>query len=91
VVDAGARQSKDAGEAIQRLSDSISESASAASQIAVSAQQQLVGMDQLAEAMSNIRIATTQNMDSTRQAEVAAHQLHALGQRLKGMMGQYKL
>ncbi|HEX6707322.1 MAG TPA: methyl-accepting chemotaxis protein [Albitalea sp.] len=90
-VDAGARQSKDAGEAIQRLADSIAESASAASQIAVSAQQQLVGMDQLAQAMGNIRIATTQNMDSTRQAELAAHQLHELGQRLKGVVGQYRL
>jgi len=91
VVDAGARQSKDAGEAIERLADSISESASAASQIAVSAQQQLVGMDQLAQAMGNIKTATTQNMESTRQAEVAAHQLHELGQRLKGMVGQYKV
>jgi methyl-accepting chemotaxis protein len=91
VVDAGARQSYDAGEAIQRLSDTIIESASAASQIAVSAQQQLIGMDQLAQAMGNIRLATTQNIDSTRQAELAAHQLHELGQRLKGMVGQYKL
>jgi methyl-accepting chemotaxis protein len=90
-VDAGARQSYDAGQAIQRLSDTIIESASAASQIAVSAQQQLIGMDQLAQAMGNIRLATTQNMDSTRQAELAAHQLHELGQRLKGMVGQYKL
>jgi methyl-accepting chemotaxis protein len=91
VVDAGARQSKDAGEAIQRLTDSIAESASAASQIAVSAQQQLVGMDQLAQAMGNIRNTTTHNMDSTRQAELAAHRLHELGQRLKGMVGRYKV
>ena len=91
VVDAGARQSKDAGQAIERLADSISESASAASQIAVSAQQQLVGMDQLAQAMGNIKTATTQNLESTRQAEVAAHQLHELGKRLKGMVGQYKV
>ena len=48
-------------------------------------------MDQLAQAMGNIRIATNQNMDSTRQAELAAHRLHELGQRLKGMVGQYKL
>lgn len=90
VVDAGARQSKDAGEAIQRLADSISESAAAASQIAVSAQQQLVGMDQLAQAMGNIKTATAQNMDSTRQAERAAHQLHELGQRLKVMVARYR-
>jgi methyl-accepting chemotaxis protein len=91
VVDAGARQSQNAGEAIQRLADSIAESASAASQIAVSAQQQMVGMDQLAQAMGNIRTATSQNMDSTRQAEIAAHQLHELGVRLKSMAGLYKV
>jgi methyl-accepting chemotaxis protein len=88
-VDTGARQSKEAGEAIQRLTESIAESASAASQIAVSAQQQLVGMDQLALAMGNIKTATMQNMDSTRQAEVAAHKLHELGQKLKGMVERY--
>lgn len=91
VVEAGARQSYSAGEAIQRLADSIAESASAASQIAVSAQQQMVGMDQLAQAMGNIRTATTQNMDSTRQAEIAAHQLHELGVRLKSMAGLFKV
>lgn len=90
-VDAGARQSTDAGEAIQRLADSIAQSASAASQIAVSTQQQLVGMDQLAEAMGNIRTATSQNMESTRQAELAAHRLHELGQRLMGTVGRYRL
>lgn len=90
-VDVGTRQSKDAGDAIQRLSESIEESAAAASQIAVSAQQQLVGMDQLAQAMGNIKTATAQNMESTRQAEQVAQQLHLLGQRLKGMVGRYKV
>lgn len=90
-VDAGARQSQAAGEAIQRLADVIAESASAASQIAVSAQQQLVGMDQLADAMGHIRSATSQNIESTRQAELAAHRLHELGQRLMGTVRRYRL
>jgi methyl-accepting chemotaxis protein len=90
-VDAGARQTKEAGEAIQRLADSIAESASAASQIAVSAQQQFAGMDQLAMAMDNIKTATAQNLDSTRQAEAAAHRLHELGQKLKGVVGRYSV
>ena len=73
------------------MNESIAESAQAASQIAVSAQQQLAGMDQLAQAMENIKVSTTQNMDSTRQAEVAAHNLHALGQKLKELVGRYKV
>jgi methyl-accepting chemotaxis protein len=91
VVEIGVKQSKDAGDAIRQLTESIGESASAASQIAVSAQQQLAGMDQLAQAMENIKVSTTQNMQSTRQAETAAHRLHELGQKLKELVGRYKV
>ncbi len=90
-VETGVRLSKDAGEAIRQLAESIAESAQAAAQIAVSAQQQLAGMDQLALATENIRQATSQNVDSTRQAETAAHNLHRLGQKLQALVGRYKL
>jgi methyl-accepting chemotaxis protein len=90
-VEIGARQSKNAGEAIAQLADSIDESAQAASQIAVSAQQQLAGMNQLGQAMENIKIATTQNAESTKQAEAAANNLHGLGQRLGELTGRYKV
>lgn len=90
-VELGVRLSKDAGDAIRQLAESIAESAQAASQIAVSAQQQLAGMDQLALATENIKLATTQNLDSTRQAETAAHNLHGLGQKLQALVGRYKL
>jgi len=89
-VEAGAKQSKRAGEAIMLLTESITESAQAASQIAVSAHQQLTGMDQLSIAMENIKIATLQNADSTRQAELAANNLHGLGLKLKTLVEQYK-
>lgn len=90
-VEVGVRLSRDAGEAIRQLAESMAESAQAASQIAVSAQQQLAGMDQLALATENIKQATTQNVDSTRQAETAAHNLHGLGQKLQALVGRYKL
>ncbi|MBT0959563.1 methyl-accepting chemotaxis protein [Denitromonas iodatirespirans] len=90
-VEAGVRQSREAGEAIRQLADSIGESAQAASQIAVSAQQQLAGMDQLAEATADIRLATAQNLDSTRQAETAAHNLNELGQTLKQLVARYSV
>ncbi|MDX9837853.1 MAG: methyl-accepting chemotaxis protein [Azoarcus sp.] len=90
-VEAGVRQSREAGEAIRQLADSIDDSAQAASQIAVSAQQQLAGMDQLAEATANIRQATTQNLDSTRQTEAAAHNLNDLGQKLKVLVARYRV
>jgi len=89
-VEAGTKQSKRAGDAIILLTESITESAQAASQIAVSAHQQLTGMDQLSIAMENIKVATVQNADSTRQAEIAASNLHGLGLKLKTLVEQYK-
>ena len=44
-------------------------------------------MDQMALAMENIKQASTQNVASTRQAEVAAKNLHELGQQLNSMIG----
>jgi methyl-accepting chemotaxis protein len=90
-VAAGVKQSSEAGEAIRLLAESIVESAQSATQIAVSAQQQLVGMDQLAQAMDNILTATDQNRSSSKQAEVAAQNLHELGQRLKDTIGRYQV
>lgn len=81
-VEIGVRQSAQAGDSIRQLSESISEAAQAATQIAASSQQQLVGMDQVALAMENIKQGSVQNVASSRQVESAAHSLHQLGQRL---------
>ena len=90
-VDAGVKQSNEAMEAIRVLSDSISESAQAATQIAASSHQQLVGMDQVALAMENIKQASAQNAASTKQAEISAQGLHELGQKLKDLVKQYQV
>lgn len=90
-VDAGARQTTQAGESIRLLADSVSESAQAATQIAASSQQQMVGMDQVALAMENIKQASVQNVAGTKQAEAAAQNMHELGQRLKQLAEQYKV
>ena len=49
-VEAGEKQTGDAGESIQKLAGSVAEAAQAATQIAASSQQQLVGMEQVAVA-----------------------------------------
>ena len=85
-VESGVKQSTEAGESIRLLSDSISEAAQAATQIAASSQQQMVGMDQVALAMENVKQASAQNAAGTRQAEVAAQDLHALGLRLSALI-----
>ena len=85
------QQSTEAGEAIRALAESIAEATQAATQIAASSQQQLVGMDQVALAMGNIKQASTQNAVSTKQAELAAQSLQALGQKLKQLVAQYQV
>jgi len=86
-VEAGVKQSGEAGESIRVLAEAITEAAQAATQIAASSQQQMVGMDQVALAMDNIKQASNQNVAGTKQAEVAAQNLHELGQRLRAMVG----
>ena len=90
-VESTVKQSANTGNSIQELASSITESSQAVIQIAASSQQQLVGMDQVALAMSNIKQATAQNAASTKQVEITVRNLHDLGQRLKGMVEHYKI
>ncbi|MFZ0945028.1 MAG: methyl-accepting chemotaxis protein [Syntrophobacteraceae bacterium] len=90
-VDGGVKQAAESGEAIRRLAESITESANAATQIAASSQQQFVGIDQISLAMENIKQAAEQNVSGTKQAEQAAYSLNELGQKLKEMVGKYRV
>jgi methyl-accepting chemotaxis protein len=88
-VDAGTRQTELAGESIQTLTGNVTEAAQAATQIAASSQQQLVGMDQVAVAMESIKQASTQNVASAKQLETAARGLSDLGHRLRQLVERY--
>ena len=90
-VEAGVKQSAQAGEAIRALSESSGEAVQAAVQILASSQQQVAGMDQIGTAMENINQAGAQTAASMRQSEVAALNLHKLGQKLKQLVEQYKI
>jgi methyl-accepting chemotaxis protein len=90
-VEAHETQTSSAAESIQSLSGSVSEAAQAATQIAASSQQQLVGMGQVATAMESIKQASTQNVASARQLESAARNVDELGHRLKQMVAGYKV
>jgi methyl-accepting chemotaxis protein len=90
-VEAGVKQSAEAGEAIRLLTGSVTEAAQASLQIVASSQQQTVGMDQVALAMENINQASVQNVASTKQVETTAESLHELGQKLKQLVGRFKV
>ena len=90
-VEEGVRLSTQAGEAIDVLAQSVTESTNAAIQIAASSQEQLIGMDQVVSAMENIREAALQMASSTKQTEKSAHDLHNLGSRLQEIVKFYKV
>ncbi len=90
-VAAGTGQTEKAGDSIQALAGSVSEAAQAATQIAVSSQQQLVGVDQVGGAMESIKQASTQNVTGAKQLESAARNLNELGQQLRLMVARYQV
>jgi methyl-accepting chemotaxis protein len=90
-VEAGTQQTEVAADSIKALASGVMEAAQAATQIAASSQQQLVGVDQVAAAMGNIKQASNQNVAGAKQLEVAARNLSELGQRLKQLLSKYKV
>ncbi|BCR03126.1 hypothetical protein DESUT3_01950 [Desulfuromonas versatilis] len=90
-VEAGVRQTRQAGEAMQKAVISSGRVTQAALQIAKSSDEQLVGMDQVALAMGNIKEASLQNVSSTKQTETVVKGLHELGQKMKGLVEQFRV
>jgi len=90
-VEEGVQRSAEADQSIETLSRTVQDAARVATQIEASNQQQLVGVDQVASAMENIKQASTQNVDSARQLETAARNLKALGEKLKQLTAAYRL
>ncbi len=88
-ADLGAQRSLQAGESIRALTQNVTESAQALSQIAISSQQQLVGMDRVVVAMRSIRQASTQSVEGLRKVETAALNLQAVGYTLKALVEQF--
>lgn len=89
-VETGVKQSAQTKEAIMVLAESSAGAVQTAMQIVASSQQQVVGMNQIGTAMKNINQAGAETAASMKQAETAARNLHELGQKLKGLVDQFK-
>ncbi len=85
-VEIAIKESARAGEAINDLQSSVNEASQAATVITASSRQQIIGMDQVASAMENIKQASLQNASSSKQAETAAKNLNDLAQRLRKLV-----
>ncbi|MEI6841580.1 MAG: methyl-accepting chemotaxis protein [Methanomicrobiales archaeon] len=90
VVETGVKQSTETGHSILALEGINAETAQSATQIQVSSKEQLVGMEQVAIAMENIKTASLQNLQATKEAERVARNLQDLGLKLKQMVDHYK-
>jgi len=90
-VEEGGRLVAQSGEVIELLAENVEETAQASIQISSSNQQQMAGMEQIVPAMDNIKVASQQNVAGMKQAQAAAHDLNALGQNLKEILGKFKL
>ena len=71
---------------IQALGDGVVAASQAAAQIVASSQQQLVGMDQISEAMASIDQASAQNAAGARQMEAEVQHLGELALGLRAMI-----
>jgi len=90
-VEAGMKQSSEAGEAIRLLSTSIEDSSNSTLQIVTSTQEQAIGMDQIATAIQSINQASNQNVEGSRQIETATRNIHDLNQKLHQLVSRYKV
>ncbi|WNZ61759.1 methyl-accepting chemotaxis protein [Myxococcus sp. MxC21-1] len=79
----------EAGANIQTLSDLLAQASLTAAQIAASANQQATGIGQIRQAMHDVNQATQQALISSRQTERAMQDLNGMGQKLKGLLGEY--
>ncbi len=91
VVDQGLRLTAQAGEGIRSLTETIRAASHAAEQIAASAHQQSVGMDQIAEAMGDIDAGTSQFLEGAQQSQRAAESLNGLAAKLAGLTERYRV
>ena len=91
VVERGLELTERAGEGIRSLSDTIHGAFGAAEQIAASAQEQSIGIEQIAEAMSHVNDGTTQFLDGAHQSQMAAEKLNELATKLAAVTERYRV
>lgn len=91
VVEEGLELSGRANDGIRSLAETILEAAQAAQQIAASAHEQSVGMDQIAHAMKDMNDSTGQFVAGAQQSQQAAEDLNELAGRLAGLTERYRV
>jgi len=91
VVETGVDLAQRSGDVIVQLAGTIRETALAAQAIAASAHEQSIGMDQIAQAMTDINQMTTQFVAGAQQSQGAAEGLRDLADRLQALTERYRV
>jgi methyl-accepting chemotaxis protein len=85
-VEHGVQQARASSTAIDQLAESVSVAAQSAAQIVASAQQQLVGKDQIASAMASIDEAGAQNARGAQELETSVRHVETMAVDLADMV-----
>ena len=88
-VEAGVATASEAGGSIVSLASNVGDAAQAATEIAASSREQLLGLEHIARAMEQIGTASRQNVDHAKQLEASARSLNGLGQRMKELVERH--
>jgi methyl-accepting chemotaxis protein len=91
VVEQGLGLTERARDGIRSLTDTIGEASRSAEEIAASAHQQSVGMDQIASAMHSINEGTAQFVAGAEQSQQAAEVLDELSGKLSALAKRYRV
>jgi methyl-accepting chemotaxis protein len=90
-VESGAHLVQQIGENFNHLYSVIVESSNAARQIATSAHQQALGIEQIAQGMNNIAMVATQSVSSAHEQKNSAQMLSDLAHSFRGIVEKYRL
>lgn len=90
-VESGTRLITQAGEVIYQIAGEVEKGAQSNVQMAAASHQQMLGMEQIGQAMVAIQQATSQALVGTRQAEQAAQDLQNLAHSLQKAISAYRL
>jgi methyl-accepting chemotaxis protein len=90
-VSAGVEQSLLAGQSIQSLAGSLTGSADTISAIESSSNQQVKGLEEISSSITGVQQTVLHNVESARELEDAARELHGLGNELTFLVSRFKI
>ncbi len=90
-TEAGVQKIEHTGSVISRLGEDIAKTAEGAKRIAVSFNEQVIGLEQVSQAMTSINTASAENLTSTKEVEKSGESLNVVVTDLQHLVHQFSL